>query len=438
MNWSKITTKLEEIRLEELAKQTLFIKSTNHKISGYCFILSFFKMASEGLNTLESWAGHIAQITGQLISPQALQGKLQFRHIEFAESFFKEVLKREIVKSSLRLKCSKLLNHFNNVFVEDSTCITLPKELFEFFPGTVNQLGRSNSARIQLRMELKSGNYTKLELQGFRDNDQKYSPDILAQINKGDLVLRDMGYWVLSVFRKIKQKGAFYLSRYSYGAYIFSTDTGKKIDLFGKLRSLRHQGIQVLDIEALIGKEEQLLVRLVAIRVPQHIEQRRKRKMRKDKMAKRSKDYLEMLGWTIFITNVDEHQWRPQQMLKVYGFRWRIEIVFKCWKSNLGFSEMFQKISMIPSRVYITFYLMLAWLILFFVKPYNFFLSEVYMLKGKILSIFKFAIYAKNNFEKLYDFENINEIVDYLARYCSQTKRKQKSSLENIYLIIPS
>ena len=86
MNWSKITTKLEEFRLEELSKTTKFIKSSNYKICGLSYVLGFFKMLNSELNTLEVWARHIGELAGNLVSPQALQGKLQFRHIEFSGS----------------------------------------------------------------------------------------------------------------------------------------------------------------------------------------------------------------------------------------------------------------------------------------------------------------------------------------------------------------
>ena len=435
MNWSKITTKLEEFRLEELSKTTKFIKSSNYKICGLSYVLGFFKMLNSELNTLEVWARHIGELAGNLVSPQALQGKLQFRHIEFSKSFLEQVLEKVVVNSRLQLKCCDLLNSFNKVFVEDSTCVTLAKNMFEFFPGTVNQIGSTSSARIQLRLELKSGNYSRLELQGYRDNDQKFSSDIVEQLGKGDLVLRDMGYWVLSVLRKISKKKAFFLSRYCFGTHILNAETGVPIDLFGKLRSLRHQGLNTLDINILLGKEEHLPVRLVAIKVPPAVEQKRKRKMKKDNRAKRSKDYIEMLGWTVFVTNVDQQIWKPQEMLKVYGYRWRVELIFKCWKSNVGLAEMFRKTSMVPGRAYITFYLVLAWILLFLVRQYNFFLVEVFSATGKILSLFKFANYAKSNFDKMCTYENTSETILFLARYCCQNKRSTKSQLENIYVL---
>ena len=431
----KITTKLEEFPIEKLSFSSGFIKRSNYKITGLAFIMGFFRMINNKVNTVESWAGQISRIIGVQISAQSLQEKLQFRHIKLSELLLKEVLCKQVLENKWMRPASNLLAFFNRVFIEDSTCVNLPQGLAAFFPGSVNQSGPAGStARIQCRMELKSGECEHVEIQGYRDNDQKFSSHILDSLKKGDLVLRDMGYWALSVFRSIIKKEAFFLSRFFYGTNIYDPGTGEQIDLFKKLRTLRRQGVNVLDLNVLVGKEEQLPVRLVAIKTPQNIEQQRKRKMRKDKLEKRSKDYLEMMGWTIFITNIGTDVLKPNEILEVYGYRWRIEIIFKCWKSRFNFAELFNKISMTPARVYITFNLLLVWITLFFVKWYNFFLYQVFNQTGKILSMFKFATYLTQNLERVYNSENLIEEVNYLARYCAQNKRAVKSSLEKMYM----
>lgn len=58
-------------------------------------------------------------------------------------------------------------------------------------------------------------------------------------------------------------------------------------------------------MNVLVGKKEKLCMRIIALRVPPQIEQQRKRKMRKDKLERRSDDYLEMLGWCIYVTNIN-------------------------------------------------------------------------------------------------------------------------------------
>jgi len=49
-----------------------------------------------------------------------------------------------------------------------------------------------------------------------------------------------------------------------------------------------------------------------------------------------SKAVLELMGWTIFITNLREEV-SFEVLLEIYGLRWRIEVIFKAWKSNMSF-----------------------------------------------------------------------------------------------------
>jgi len=141
----KITTKLEELPIEELSFSSDFIKRSNYKITGLAFIMGFFKMISNKCNTLESWAGQISRIIGVQISAQSLQDKLQFRHIKFSEMVLKEVLCRQVFENTWMRRSSKLLAFFTRVFIEDSTCVNLPGNVAACFPGSVNQNGAAGA-----------------------------------------------------------------------------------------------------------------------------------------------------------------------------------------------------------------------------------------------------------------------------------------------------
>ena len=50
-----------------------------------------------------------------------------------------------------------------------------------------------------------------------------------------------------------------------------------------------------------------------------------------------SQAVLELMDWTIFITTMPETAAPFRDILASYGLRWRIEVIFKAWKSGLGF-----------------------------------------------------------------------------------------------------
>lgn len=96
-----------------------------------------------------------------------------------------------------------------------------------------------------------------------------------------------------------------------------------------------------LDIDICVGSQQKLPVRLVAQKLPDEIaaERRRKAKNHRDRRSKPNKESLMLLGWEIFITNVSRKIWSQKEVCEIYGLRWRIEIVFKAWKSHFHISH---------------------------------------------------------------------------------------------------
>ena len=434
----QITTKLSEYQIQELALRTSFQLRKVRKVDSLSFVAGFFLMLCSGRYSLVRWAAQISSLVGRTVSKQAVLKKLQFRHEAFAQGLLAQVLRQDLQRQSKTALNSGLFKGFRQVYVEDSTCAHLPDSLAEFFPGSHSHKGNCATARIQLRLNLLDEQYSKLELQSYRDNDQKYAGDILNILQPGDLVIRDMGYWALPIFKKIAGLMAFFLSRYRYGANLHSPENGEIIDLAKQLRACRRKGLTTWDQWVIMGKEAQLPVRVVAILAPQQVAQSRKRKAAKDRhqRANHSKEYMELLSWTIFVTNVEEQTWTAPQVLQAYGFRWRIEIVFKCWKSKLGFAQMFSsKKQPGPAQALIVFHLFLAWLCLFFVRYYSFFLHAVFQSCQRMVSLMKFADFFKEHFIELVLSPDPSEFLGFVAYFCTHEKRKARpSQLDLLYM----
>ena len=147
----------------------------------------------------------------QTISSQALQKKLTFRHVGFAEKFLEVASSYSL--SNAPIGYQGLLSSFNSVFVTDSSCLSMPKILNEVFPGSHSKKGDAATAKIQLTMELKSDVLHKMDLKSFRDNDQSYAFDISDLAKAGDLVIRDLGYLVMDCLIAMIEKHIFFISR---------------------------------------------------------------------------------------------------------------------------------------------------------------------------------------------------------------------------------
>ncbi|WP_425338223.1 transposase, partial [Tamlana crocina] len=46
------------------------------------------------------------------------------------------------------------------------------------------------------------------------------------------------------------------------------------------------------------------------------------------------------MGWSIYITTLPKNKAEANTIFSLYKLRWRIEIIFKSWKSNMGFDKV--------------------------------------------------------------------------------------------------
>ena len=431
---SQISEKLSSFAISQKAKEEKFTLRSGGKIEALDFIKSFFMMIQQGENTLKAWATALSFLQGSktTISDVAIHHKLQFRQIDFFESLLTDVINEQIMSTTSKQLESQLLQPFTRVFLEDSTCLTLPKNLSDYFKGP----GQSSTARIQFRTDIKQGTVSHLELQSFRDNDQKFSGAILKDLQANDLVIRDLGYWSLKVFKAIMGMGAYLLTRYFPNTHLFELD-GDQINLLNLIRTADKQGTKIIDKQVLVGTEEKVPMRLVMIKVPEKIaaERRRKAKNNRDKRKNYTKSYMELLGWFILLTNVDIAVWKPEDMLKVYGYRWRIENIFKCWKSCFKFEKLFaNKNSLTPARVEITVYLLLIWITLFFNRLYIYFERAIFERKNEFISLMKFAGFIIMWFKEITNSGQLEDFIDIVHYYCKYDKRKKGENFaQSIY-----
>ncbi len=425
----QIYDKLSIMSIDLIAERNGFIIRRGGKLSPLNFVLSFFLSIQSDRHNFGTGAEQLGLLLKQSFSYNAIKKAQTKKRAKFA----KELLLEAIESQAAKLKKTKLKTHllscFNQVYIEDSTCINLPGYLHKFFPGAHSNTGKAATAKIQLRQELKSGAYTRIELQNFRNNDQSFSSDILETLTKGDLVIRDLGYSVLPVFKAIVEQKAFFISRLRYGTNLYVPQTGELFNLGKRLRKATRNGETSVELNLVVGKKAQLPLRVCAIKCPPGVARKRRAKAKKDRSARanHSKDYIELLGWTIFITNVEKQVLTAPQILEVYGYRWRIEIIFKCWKSHLKLDQLFNTQTKLKKhQVQIAFYLFLVWVTLFFSQMYNHFLKKVFLKKKKVLSILKFAKFVKEHFTELLLNPDFDSIVEHLAYYCSYKKQNDQ------------
>ena len=365
-------------------------------------------MALTGTNGYHIWAGYLRELTGSTVSRVALwkrMGKAQSRLP--AGHFGAYPLCEACCAFAGRKNSQPLFSHFAETYLQDSTIIALPEELKDYYKGNVSGGKQKSSMRLQVIYSLSSGSFREFSMGSFTDNDQGASGDILKLLKRGDLAIRDQGYFVLNVFKHMASAGAFFLSHYRYGTYIYDAHTGQQIQLGNVLR-----GSQV-DREVVIGAKEKLHCRLVAVKLPDHVaaEKRRKAKNDRDKRLNHSKEYMESLDWAIFITNIESKVWSPKEILKAYRLRWHIEIIFKGWKSHLNMEKLVPEapkanrnqekyLWRYKCRVDSAILMMLIFITIFQVSIYTSLGLKIWQKSGKLISSLKLYAYIADQIGK--------------------------------------
>ena len=250
--------------------------------------------------------------------------------VDFFRSALENALKQTVAGEA---SSAKLLQRFTAVLVGDATTIALPDDLANLFPGCGGSVGTSGAAlKIQVLWDLKTGTLVKMELEPGRASDAK-SPIAVTEAEPGTLLVYDLGYFDLSRFATLDKQKVKYISRLQHGTHVFDTN-GNRLDL---LSVLRERKFGLVDMKVLLGASERLPCRLIAIPMPEEIANRRRQQARdkaKNKGRTPTAEYLELLGWSLFITNSAKEDLTWKEVVVLYRARWQIELLFKLWKSH--------------------------------------------------------------------------------------------------------
>ena len=273
------------------------------------------------------------------ITKQGLDFRFTKTAVDFMESMYKEAL--IVFKSGIQIEC-EILKQFSSVKLLDSTYITLPNNMEDLYKGYGSSYaGQENKAKsgvkIQLVFDYLNQLTSRVDLKEGIRSDQGYR-DYLEDINKNDLLIADLGYFVPESFKAIDKMGAYFISRYKSDTNIYEINTGEKLDIIACLNNKFF-----LEKEVFLGKKPKVKVRIIAQKLTE--EQSKERRRKANKLAKShgytsSKKNQKLLDWSIFITNVEEIKIQAKQVFSIYKIRWQIELLFKLYKSHIMIADL--------------------------------------------------------------------------------------------------
>jgi len=332
---ARLNRSLRGVPVNGIARRTGFCRRKARKVGPWAFLQAICLTVLGARPSLQAAAVFAGFCGKSVISRQGIWKRIGPRSAAFLRQITLALL-------AVQSKASHLVREgafaaFQRVLIEDSTVMSLAPSLAQAFPGGANQSGKKSAAvKIQAVYDLLAGRFLRFALGPFTRNDQAAAGDVLSLLRPGDLLLRDLGFFALPVFRAIAAQGAFFLSRLRHQVWIGTPD-GRPFHLLAHLRRYGR-----FDGQVLLGLQEKLPVRLVAVPVSSATASERRRRLlqNRDRRLRPSPERLALLGWSLMITNVPPQVWDAPTVCNVYRVRWRIEILFKAWKSRFHFTAL--------------------------------------------------------------------------------------------------
>jgi hypothetical protein len=408
--------RLSSEALHTLAFETGFFQRAGGKIHASDMLIHLCLESMEGTVSYNDLAARIEAQTGISASRQAYWEKTT----EACLQFFQRVLERLLRAPGRGAAAQAMIEsgRFTRIVVQDSTVIQLPRRLFQVFSGVRNAHTTVCNARIQGTYNLLSGRFLAFSIDAYSQNDLAVTRDL--EVEPGDLVLRDRGYFTVDAIAAQKAAGADSINRYKHQTTFFDPVTGEALNL---LALLTQQGS--VDRIVLAGTAQKMPIRLVAVRVNDETANVRRMKAKRNLSSHApSADLLTLMSWSIFLTTLTAPDITFKDLLALYGLRWRIENIFKTWKSHFSFAKV-HTVSERQLRILLTARLIM--ITLCYQQLYLSLARHIHDATGKHLSLMKLMRYLRQNLGLVRELLDLQMAetgrLEAIGRYCTYEKR---------------
>lgn len=234
--YKNIEQRLKKIPFNKHAIVSGFKQRKEKKITGKGLLLGFIIIAMQGKNTFQQWAEQIGLLAGASVSKQGVWDRISDRFVRFLALILTDALLQQTSITHLQAKKYEWIKNYKRVLLQDSTVIALPSWLSWCFPGNVSRGEKKAQLKIQVVYDILANHFVYFEITPYTANDQSKSKDILFIATPEDMVIRDLGYFVLDSFDSMNQQHIHFTSRLRYGVTIYDTETGKEINLYHHIK----------------------------------------------------------------------------------------------------------------------------------------------------------------------------------------------------------
>ena len=317
--------------LDLLATKTRLVVRKSRKFTPSGFLQSLLGSVVTGLASLNQLAASLKELLPAAMSRQSLHARFDIRSTAFLMVVLCDLMEQRFRPAVAALGGTGI----RRILVEDSSGQVLPKANCDNFPAHGNHRGATAGVKIDFAFDLLSGSIVSHSLQAATEQDKTIGKDFVSEVRRGDLVLRDMGYFSLGEFAIIEAREAWWLTRLplTTGVTLANGDVLEK-----RLKGSRRE---IIDLVVFAG-EQGKKCRLVAVRAaPEVVAARHSERREKARQSGKTPCAKGLVrdGWHIMLTNLGKDQASVGQLAAVYRARWAVEIQFRAWKQALNLDK---------------------------------------------------------------------------------------------------
>ena len=221
---------------------------------------------------------------------------------------------------------SEKLAKFKDVLIQDSTIIRLHKSLAKKWPAARS---KTVAAGVKVGMLVSAVANSPKSIGIYAETTNELKTLRIGPWIKDRILLIDLGFYKHQLFAKIKENEGYFVSRLKGSADpliidLHNTCPGNSIDVKGKYLSeiLPKLKRQVLDVEVEISFKKP------------NYNGKSKTRMDTERFRLVAVYNIDEENYHVYLTNISKDDLTPEDVAKLYGARWDIELIFKELKSR--------------------------------------------------------------------------------------------------------
>jgi Transposase DDE domain len=312
---------------DQAAKESGMIRR-QRKLTGAAFVQAVV------FHWLDNPQATIEEVIEDLdLSEQAFNERLDHRGVDCLRRVLEKALEHLF---AARPEAIPLLRRFAAVAVEDVTIVGLPAELAGRFPGCGGsdpEGGRAGWKRMT-RWDVTTGKLEILPPAAARQSERTLAGE-MAPLPPKSLRLCDLGFFDPARLAADSAAGIHFVSR---APALLNVRVGDQAAV-NLTTWLDRQAADRIDTEVVLGTKDRLPCRLIALRLPEDVAEKRLKRLRK-KLRKKGRKLSErqrvMCQWTVLITDLATEAFTIEEISVLYRVRWQVELLYKGWKSGGG------------------------------------------------------------------------------------------------------